>query len=220
MIDLPDFNRAFDYENNFYLSAQPARFAKLLAHADLFRRVQHLDGAVAECGVFKGTSLVGFATFRQLFDGDNKRPIIGFDTFGRFPETQFEADRERRQRFIDEAGDESIGVDQLEQVLQHKGLADNINLVAGDILETVPAWCAAHPDTRLALINLDTDIYEPAQVILKYLWPRLLSGGLLLLDDYGVFPGETKAADAFFKPLGLPIEAISYRTTPRFVVKP
>lgn len=220
MIHLPDFERAFDHENDFYLSSQPSRFAKLLAHADCYRRIQHLDGAVVECGVFKGTSLVGFATFRHLFEPGKTRQIIGFDTFGSFPETQFEADQDRRQRFIDEAGDQSISVAQMQQVLQHKGLDRNVELVAGDILETVPAWCAAHPDCPIALINLDTDIYEPAQVILKHLWPRLQSGGLLLLDDYGVFPGETQAADEFFGPLGLEIEHITYRQTPRFVVKP
>ncbi|CAM2007632.1 TylF/MycF/NovP-related O-methyltransferase [Acanthopleuribacter pedis] len=220
MIQLPDFQRAFDYENNFYLSAHPSRFAKFLAHADLFRKIQHLKGAVVECGVFKGTSLIGLATLRHLLDQNAARPIIGFDTFDLFPETQFEADQAKRQGFIDEAGDQSIGVDQLHQVLRHKGIDQNIALVAGDILHTLPAWCSANPDQMIALINLDTDIYEPAQIILEYLWPRLEPGGILLLDDYGVFPGETQAADEFFGPLGLTIASLPYRETPRYVVKP
>jgi hypothetical protein len=36
---------------------------------------------------------------------------------------------------------------------------------------------------------------EPARVVLSELWPLVVPGGIATLDDYGVFPGETAAAD-------------------------
>jgi hypothetical protein len=64
-IQLPDFGKVWEYENNFYLSCDMTRVSKILAHWDLFRMTSHLTGAIVECGVFKGASLLRFATFRD-----------------------------------------------------------------------------------------------------------------------------------------------------------
>ena len=220
-IQLPDFDKAWEYENNFYLSCDMTRVSKILSHWDLFRMTAHLPGAIVECGVFKGASLSRFATFRDLMGSPFGKKIIGFDIYGRFPDTQFEDDIAPRQRFVDAAGEESIAVEQLQQVLAHKGVGRNVELVAGDITKTVPEYVAKHPALKISLLNLDTDIYEPAKVILEELWPRIVPGGILVLDDYAVFPGETRAADEFFAALGGNIEILKfpYAMTPCYVIK-
>ncbi len=35
MIQLPDFDKSFDYEDDFYLSCDPSRVSKILAHYEL-----------------------------------------------------------------------------------------------------------------------------------------------------------------------------------------
>ncbi|WP_223342327.1 hypothetical protein [Synechocystis sp. PCC 7339] len=85
MINLPDFSKNFDYENNFYLSCDSSRIAKLIAHYELYKMIRDLPGAIVECGVFKGTSLTRFATFRDLFDHAHSKKVIGFDIYGKFP---------------------------------------------------------------------------------------------------------------------------------------
>jgi hypothetical protein len=45
-----------------------------------------LPGNIIECGVFKGASLIRFATFRYILEAPFSRKIIEFDTFGKFPE--------------------------------------------------------------------------------------------------------------------------------------
>lgn len=169
MIDLPDFSKAFEYENAFYLSADKTRLSKALAHYELFKMTLDLPGHIVECGVFKGVSLARFAMMRDLFGNNYSRKIVGFDIFGKFPEAKFKADKKFRDRFVKAAGDQSISVDQMRRVLAHKKLDENIDLVAGDILKTVPAYCMEHPEMRISLLNLDTDIYEPAKVILENL---------------------------------------------------
>ena len=103
MISLPDFDKAFDYENGFYLTAHPSRLGKCVAHYELFKMVNELPGDIVECGVFKGASLLRFASFQDVF-GKQERKVIGFDTFGTFPETDFEADKSHREDFIADAG--------------------------------------------------------------------------------------------------------------------
>ena len=117
MIDLPDFKKAFEYENNFYLSCDNTRLSKILSHYELFKLTSDLPGAIVECGVFKGASLVRFAGFRDLFGNPWSHKIIGFDIFGEFPKTVFAEDLKYRENFINAAGSSSISVEQLQEVL-------------------------------------------------------------------------------------------------------
>lgn len=220
MIKLPDFDQAFKHENNFYLSCDNSRLSKILGHYEFFKMIKDLPGAIADCGVFKGTSLVRFAGFRDLFGNHLSHKIIGFDTFGDFPETEFEEDKKFRERFISNAGGSSISVQQLEKVLRHKGVYQNIELVAGDINHTVPEYIEKNSSLKISLLNLDTDIYEPAVTILEHLYPRLVKGGVLLLDDYGEFPGETKAVDDYFAGKDVVIKKSPFAMTPCYIIKP
>lgn len=218
-IQLPDFSKAWDYENNFHLSCDMTRLSKVLAHWELFRMTSHLAGSIVECGVFKGASFTRFATYRDLTGSPFGKKLIGFDIFGHFPETTFADDLGPRQRFIDAAGEESISTEQLREVLAHKGVDRNVELVAGDITQTIPEYITANPALRISLLNLDTDIYEPARVILEHLWPRIVPGGVLILDDYAVFPGETRAVDEYFADRPVEILKFPYAMTPCYVVK-
>jgi hypothetical protein len=178
-----------------------------------------VPGAIVECGVFKGTSLVRFASFRDLMGNSFSKKIIGFDIFGKFPETKFIDDINPRKKFIANAGEESISQEQLFQVLKHKNIDQNIELIAGDIVKTVPDYLNKNPELKISLLNLDTDIYEPAVVILENLFPRIVTGGILILDDYGVFPGETKAVDKYFADRSVEIKKFPFCMTPCYIVK-
>jgi len=219
MITLPDFSKKWDYENNYYLTCDATRFGKFIAHYELFKMTMGVKGDILECGVFKGISLVRWAGFRELFSEARLKKIIGFDIFGNFPTTNFEEDKKLRERLISEAGESSISVEQLNTVLDNKKINRDIELVKGDIVETVPRYVKNNPDLKIALLNLDTDIYEPAVVILEYLWPKMVKGGVLILDDYGVFPGETKAVDEYFKNQSVIIRKFDYSATPRYIIK-
>ncbi len=219
MIKLPDFNRSFEYENDFYLSSDITRIGKILAHYELYKMVLGVPGAIVECGVFKGTSLIRFATFRDLLGNSFSKKIIGFDTFGKFPESSFKDDKEMRQYHIDTAGGESISKQQLMDVFKHKSIDKHVELIEGDITKTLPIYIKSNPELKISLLNLDTDIYDPSRIILELLYPRIVKGGILLLDDYGSFPGETKAVDEYFKNKNIKIHKLSFCMTPSYIVK-
>jgi len=219
VIPLPDVDKAFEHENAFYLTCDTTRIAKALAHYEAFRMIGDLPGAIVECGVFKGASLVRFAAFRDLAGATATRPIVAFDTFGPFPDTANPEDVAPRRSFIDAAGTQSISTTQLREVLERKRCWHNVELVPGDIRTTVPAYCEHHPELRIALINLDTDILEPAETVLEHLYPRLVPGGVLLVDNYGVFPGETRAVDRLVAQERLRLRRFPFAATPTFIVK-
>ena len=190
-----------------------------MAHYELFKMALELPGVMIECGVFKGASLSRLTAFRALFGGSQSRKIVAFDTFGFFPEANFPDDTNARQQFVNAAGSQSVSAQELTELLKRKGAAEQIELVAGNILETVPTYLNNNPQLKISLLNLDTDLFEPAVVILENFWQRLVPGGILILDDYGVFPGETKAVDDFFKDKPVQIQKLPFSLTPCFIRK-
>ena len=218
MINLPEIEKAFEYENNFYLSCRTQRLSKFIAHYELFKRVNDLTGEIVECGVFKGASFVRWCHFRSMLGESWARKIIGFDIFGKFPAPDH-LDMDKLKEWTAQAGDESIGRDQLFEILDSKGMNSKIELISGDINSTIPKYVEDHPELRIALLNLDTDIYEPSVTILENLYDKIVPGGVLILDDYGVFHGETKAADEFFKDMKVKIQKFPFSMTPAFIIK-
>lgn len=220
MIQLPDFYDPFIYENDFYLSCDHSRIAKHIAQYELFRRTAQVPGIIVECGVFKGISLIRFAHFRKLLGLENKKMIAGFDTFDEFPASAYGPDNEMLEAFLSSAGSSSISRDQLVEVLQRKGIADGVELIEGDILETIPEFVRKNPQLKISFLNLDVDLYEPSKVILEYLWPLMSPGAIMLLDDYAKFPGETKAADDYFRGMEIEIRPWPGILSPWYVEKP
>jgi hypothetical protein len=187
--------KQWEYENGFYLTSHVNRLPKLLAHYELYKSIISLPGHIVECGVLKGASLIRFCTFREILESPYSRRVIGFDAFGKFPVSGAAEDRKFIEKFEGAAG-EGISVDELKEVFAYKGFK-NYEFVEGDITTTVPDYVANHPELKISLLHIDVDVYEPSTVILSNLFDRVVSGGLVVFDDYGTVAGETKAVDEF-----------------------
>ena len=209
----------FEYENNFYHTCDTSRIGKAIAHYELYKLSKDIPGEIVECGVFKGVSLIRFAMFRELFSISTAKKIIGFDVFSSFPKTKFSQDQNSRKKFISDAGNTSIKITQLQNILKRKKIDNNIELIKGDITKTVPDYVKKHPELKISLLNVDVDIYEPSVTILENLFPLVSKGGVIIFDDYGVFPGETKAVDDFLKKSKNEIKKIPFSKTPSYIIK-
>lgn len=211
--------KRWDFENGFYLTSNSSRLAKAIAHYELYRRIVNLPGDVVELGVYKGTSLIRFATFREFLEGPGSRKIIGFDMFGEFPREDLSANDETFvNRFEGEGGD-GLALEDLMMALGRKGFS-RIQLVQGDVYETVPRHLEQNPAQRISLLHLDMDVYGPTAFALETLYPRLVSGGLLVIDDFSTVAGATEAVDEFLTPKGIPLEKLPIAHVPAFAVKP
>jgi Macrocin-O-methyltransferase (TylF) len=211
--------RAWDYENGFYLTSPVTRLAKALAHFELYKSIVRLPGHIVECGVYKGASLIRFATFREILESPYSRKLVGFDAFGKFPIHAVPDSHDHRfiERFERDGG-HGIPADELRRVLDHKRVT-HYELIEGDIVETVPTYVAQHPELKIALLHVDVDVYHPTVAILRHLWDRIVPGGLLVMDDYGTEAGETQAVDEFFAERSAVIEKLPISHIPSFIRK-
>ena len=124
---------------------------------------QKIDGAIAECGVYRG-SLSRF--LHALAPG---RHLFLFDTFQGFD-----------PRDSHTAGDERFRDTSAEKVMQTIGDARNVFIRKGFFPETAQGLEAE----TFALVVVDFDKYEPIRAAIEFFYPRLTAGAYMFVHDY------------------------------------
>lgn len=209
-------------ENEFYLHSDPRRFGKFLAHARLYEMSLNLPGDFVEVGVFKGASFFRFRKLARLYHPDYSRRFIGFDTFGEFPDADLDQDKDIRGKLKDHGGHKSASETDLMDLLDAQGLSENVSFVKGDVRATLKDHYDDTNARKIAIVNIDLDLYEPIKESLAVLYPRVSSGCVIILDDYAYgFPGATRAVDEFLSENGLSekIQKFPYAQTPCYLIK-
>ncbi|MGL5312908.1 MAG: TylF/MycF/NovP-related O-methyltransferase [Peptostreptococcaceae bacterium] len=207
----------WDYENGFYLTSDINRVGKYLAQYEIYKKITNIPGEILEFGVYKGTSIIRFATYRELLENTYSRKIIGFDVFGEFPRTDNSEDDKFIQSFEAQGGN-GIQKEELEKFLIYKKL-NNIELIKGNIFETLEEFLSTNNQLKISLLHLDLDVYKPTKYVLEKLYDRVVTGGIIMFDDYGTVKGATDAIDEFFKDKNKKIEKLSLCYIPSYIIK-
>lgn len=186
--------------------------------------VRHdIPGDIAECGVWKGGSMMAVA--RTLARLGVTRKLFLFDTFeGMSAPTEADVSIEGLSAANALATEDKTTswnwayspLDEVRKNLSETGYdPQQVHFVQGKVEDTIPAQ--APP--RLSILRLDTDWYESTYHELVHLYPRLSVGGVLIIDDYGHWQGARKAVDQYIAEnnLKLLLNRIDY--TGRIAVK-
>ena len=212
---LPKFKNSWDYENNFLLSCQNSRIAKMLAYYELYKIASKIKGDFVLGGIFRGISTVEFSTFINLFEKSSKQKLIVFDEFKKFPKNNNDL---KSLTVIKQMGEKGITKSQLGLVLKNKKIK-NVEMIKGKITKIVLDYVSSHPKLKISLLNMDIDIFDRELLSLKILYPFVTKGGVIILNDYGVFNYETKIIDNFIKNKNLEIKKLSFAKTPLYIIK-
>jgi SAM-dependent methyltransferase len=167
--------------------------ARFLCHYELFKRVNAVPGAVVDIGAGSGGSLATWAKLNRIFNAG--RSVIGFDTFEGFPSVHPHDGKIPCVGTFGAAG--KLAGDNIDRL--HRAEFD-VQVWKGDIVQTVPEWAAERAGAKIALLNLDADLYAPTRAALRTLLPMMAPGGIIIVDEYDVpdYPGEKKAVDEVF----------------------
>ena len=187
----------------------------------------NLSGDFVECGVWRGGSVMLIA-LTLLRHGDATRDIWLYDTFGGMTapgphDVQTMSGRTAAEILAERAptpDDPFWGIAPraiVETNLRLTGYPlERVHFVEGDVATTLVETAPA----TIALLRLDTDWYASTRHELEHLYPRLVAGGVLIVDDYGYWNGARKATDEYLttqRPRPL-LQRIDY--TGRMCVKP
>lgn len=187
-----------------YTMTSPERI-RALCSATRYIEEAGIHGAVVECGVWRGGSMMAVArTLMRL--GKQDRDLYLFDTFEGMSEPgvhDVAATGESARELLDRASRTEEDLvwcyAPIERVAQAMSLTKysegRIHLVPGRVEDTLQALA---PE-QIALLRLDTDWYESTRHEMEQLFPRLSRGGVLILDDYGHWQGARRAVDEYLR---------------------
>lgn len=161
----------------------------------LLQSVQHLAGDVAECGVFRGATVIPMGQW--LNDVGSKKMVWGFDSFQGFDDS-VAADIELGgdvdpQKMV--GGFSLTSLQEVQEKVDRLQLTGRIHLVKGTFKDTLPKYQHQY----FSFVHLDCDLYESYKVCLDFFYPRVVPGGIILFDEYNdpPWPGCNKAVDEF-----------------------
>ncbi|MFM7207145.1 MAG: TylF/MycF/NovP-related O-methyltransferase [Planctomycetaceae bacterium] len=198
---------------------------RIAALVDAVRHVSRhaIPGDVVECGVWRGGSMMAAA--RTLLECGDMRRLHLFDTFaGMPPPADVDRDRSgtRAADLLAAADRETSSIwacspldDVRRNVLGTGYPAELVEFVVGRVEQTVPERA---PET-IAILRLDTDWYESTKHELVHLYPRLVVGGVLIIDDYGHWQGARRAVDEYLAETGVRLLLTRIDATGRIGVK-
>ena len=149
----------------------------------LAQTVKSLPGDVAEIGVYRG----GTAWLLAHVMRATAKKIHLFDTFEGMPEVRSDKDKHHKGDFDDTT---------LEYVKSFLDAYPDVHFYPG----LFPATSAPIVDTKFCFVHVDVDIFQSVWDCCEFFYPRLVTGGIMVFDDYGFItcPGAKEAADAFF----------------------
>jgi O-methyltransferase len=206
-----------------YTMTTPGKI-EALAQAVEYAVSRPVPGAFVECGVWRGGSMMAIAlTLLRL--GETDRDLYLFDTFeGMTPpgaEDVKKGGRHASEVLRSSPRDSSVwaiaSLDEVRDVVLGTGYPEErIHFVKGPVEETLPA----HAPAEVALLRLDTDWYASTKHELVHLYPRLVAGGVLIIDDYAFWRGSRQAVDEYVRENELKLLLIRIDHGARVAIKP
>jgi len=154
-------------------------------------RDRNIPGALAELGVFQGE----FAAEMNRFFPE--RSIYLFDTFEGFDERDLRIEKENSYSRQEQGKFSNTSVDRVYERLPYPARAIFRKGFFPDTSRGV--------EDQFALVSLDADLYQPIYEGLVFFYPRMTSGGYILLHDYNStqFRGVGEAVKRFCRDYGI-----------------
>lgn len=171
-------------------------------------KVKKLEGDFVECGVNKGgfaRTIINYIDFKNL----NKDYYL-LDTFCGLDE-KYIAEEEKR------CGIKSGGYEECyDAVKKTFSNFNNVKIIRG----TVPDTLSQVETKKVSFLSIDMNNYTPEIKACEFFWDKLVSGGIIILDDYGFseFELQKKAFDSFALRKG--IQILSLPTGQGLIFKP
>ena len=185
---LARFNSADFMAKNLISTAR--KFPNRIDHLKHALAQTEIDGLYLEFGVFKGE------TINEISLAEPDKIVYGFDSFEGLPESWTPSHQKGR---FDLQGT-------LPQV------QENVRLIKGWFDETLPDFLNEHKE-NCAFIHIDCDLYSSTKIVFDALKDRIVSGTVIVFDEYinylGWEKGEHKAFVEFMQEKNLSCDYIS-----------
>lgn len=148
------------------------------------QRANLLNGDFAQVGIYRGGSAQLIASVK-----DPNKTFYLFDTFEGLPNPDEGVDYYKKGRFADTSE---------EEVRERLRGFCGIEITKGVFPKSAQIQ---HQNSSYAFVYLDVDIYQSNLDSLSFFYPRMVPGGMIVIDDYGWTntPGIAKSVHDFIE---------------------
>jgi O-methyltransferase len=187
---------------------------RYILNLELALRVRGLQGAVAECGTWRGGMIAGMA---QMLG--SHRTYHLFDSFEGLPPPG-ERDGEKARAWANDRDGEhfhdncTASEEEARLAMERAGVPD-YHLHPGWFEDTLPGYDGG----PLALLRIDADWYASTLTCLSHLFPQVAVGGLIVFDDYYTWVGCSQAVHEYLARHRRPERVRQYKNTVAYLVK-
>ncbi len=173
----------------------------------------NIEGVIIECGVYSGD--FEHIWINELMKNNSVRDIYLYDTFNGLVEpghydytcpdaklyqmNNYEVYNEWKNQIIDEKvnGWCYMSLEKVKHRLNSTGYPENkLHYIVGNVMETLKDKTTI-PE-KIAILRLDTDWYESSKYELEQMYDNVVTGGVIIFDDYYHWDGQRRATDEFF----------------------
>ena len=165
-----------------------------------------LGGDIVECGVGRG----GMSLFLGTFARQIGRKVYSLDSFAGLPAPNPVFDNPYF-RAGDYSADAALGdlLERFRAAIIHEGLAETIVAIPGFFKSSLHQLPAQQP---FSFVHVDVDLYHSCYEVLDRLFPRIVDGGILVIDDFfHQSHGPARAAREYFSSIGYaPLYQVSF----------
>ena len=184
----------------------------------------NIEGVIIECGVDSGD--FEYIWIKELQKHNTIRDIYLYDTFGGLVEpTEYDytckdariysMSKEQvyntwKSKIINEKinGWCYTPLEKVKNRLNATGYPQsNLHYIVGDVMETLKD--KTQIPEKIAILRLDTDWYESSKYELEQMYDNVVSGGVIIFDDYYHWDGQRRATDDFFKSRGITYDFVN-----------
>jgi len=170
-----------------------------------------LEGDFVECGVNRGAFARGLIEYANFASNPSKRMIL-FDTFeGIVPE---QLTKEEQHQLNKNKGYKSYG--DTYEFVKETFKEFNVEIIKGIVPESLGKVVI----DKIAYLSVDMNCVYPERAALSFFWPKIVSGGVIILDDHGHlgYEKQKQSNDQFFAEKGL--EVLCLPTGQGLIIKP
>jgi hypothetical protein len=218
-VDNPLFIRALEASRSGPLAQRAGGHGRWNLHVSLWAasHALKLGGDIVQLGVCEGSEAAAIVEFTKF--AKCARRLFLIDTFTGVPEEQWTpeeraAGADSAQWLYKEAGDLSGFV------RKRFENCTNVSVIQG----RVPDALSMVTTDRIGLLMVDLNVAAPERAACDALWDRIVSGGIILSDDYGHsrkgagYYAQKVSFDEFAKTKG--VEVLSVPTGHGLIIKP
>ena len=167
----------------------------------IYKQIVEVPGVVMEMGTRFGNNIALFSAFRSMHEPFHRhRKMIAFDTFDGFPDV---TDEDGKSNLM-EKGNLKVGdgyYEYLDNLMRQKEKNEPLahikkyELIKGDAIVELRKYLDDNPQTIIALIYFDFDLYKPTKECLEMIVPYITKGSVIAFDELNDddSPGETLA---------------------------